>query len=371
MQTKVVSSLDDVGLDERGWNDLVHQSDTDTVFQTHQWTRSWLKAFGGDYRPLFVTLEGRDGVRAVAPMVIGAAGAEPHVIRFLGDGRADYCDFLAGREGSEGISSLLDAILSSAPRALELNNVPARSRTSRLVREVCSARGYHVLVDRQYLCPRLIIDGNLEAARRIRDKASLRRRDRLLRRRGHVAIRHLRTHADVEPLLERFFAQHVARWTGSASPSLFVNEQNRVFYRLLTSALEAEGWLLFTVVQLEEQPIAFHYGFDYQRAVLWYKPSFDVAHASCSPGLLLVRALIDYAIDNGRAELDFTVGDEPFKARFTNSQQATVRIRVYRSAAAVVRARFRRRVSALAKRIRGISRITTGRVQGGAARSRR
>lgn len=349
MDIRIVSSLDDVGLDERGWNDLVHQSDTDTVFQTHQWTRSWLEAFGCNGRPLFVTVNDKDGVKAVAPMVTDVSGAEGHDVRFLGDGRADYCDFIAGRDKSEAISLLLGAILRCGPRILELNNVPERSQTPRLAREVCRAQGYHVLVERQYLCPRLVIDGNLETAKRIRDKASLRRRERLLQRRGRLVVHHQKAGGEIEPRLDQFFAQHIARWAGSVSPSLFLKAPNRAFYRALAASLSDEGWLLFTTVELDGQPIAFHYGFDYQGAVLWYKPSFERAHASASPGLVLIRTLIGYAIEHGRREVDFTIGNEPFKARFTNSLQATQCVTAFRNSLAWSRARARRRVMRIVK----------------------
>ena len=92
-----------------------------------------------------------------------------------------------------------------------------------------------------------------------------------------------------------------------------------------------KGWLLFSMVEFNDQPIAFHYGFDYNDTVLWYKPSFDVEHASHSPGLVLLRYLIGYAIDQKRHELDFTIGDEPFKSRFTNSKRKTVSLKVFRN----------------------------------------
>ena len=109
-----------------------------------------------------------------------------------------------------------------------------------------------------------------------------------------------------------------------------MEDRNREFYRLLTQNLSDSSWLLFTVVELDGQPIAMHYGFDFCGVVTWYKPSFDPTFAAHSPGLVLLRHLIEYAATRRRRELDFTWGDEPFKARFTNHVRRTIHLQIYR-----------------------------------------
>jgi hypothetical protein len=86
-------------------------------------------------------------------------------------------------------------------------------------------------------------------------------------------------------------------------------------------------------------------GFDYDGVITWYKPSFDPEFASRSPGLVLVQHLIRYAVDQGRRELDFTLGGESFKSRFTNSARKTVRIQIFRDPVRYVIERARQRAT--------------------------
>ena len=130
--------------------------------------------------------------------------------------------------------------------------------------------------------------------------------------------------------LDQFFDQHVARWAATDTPSLFVEPRNRDFYHALTRYLSPRSWILFTVVEHNGRPVAFHFGFDYSGALMWYKPSFDPAVAAWSPGLVLLRQLIQFAIDTRRKELDFTFGDEAFKTRFTNSARRLIRLKIFR-----------------------------------------
>lgn len=330
MDIRIVSSLDDVGLDERGWNALAAHGRTRSIFQTHEWLRSWIEAFRNGSAPLFVVVHQDHQVIGVAPMMT-CGGSARRVIRFLGDGRSDYCDLLAPPEGREVESAALRALIEEANwDVIELNCVPSSSGTIQAVVEACRLHGCHSIVERQYLCPTLLIAGREEAARRIRNKPSLRRTVNRLQRDGCLAYRHLTTATEIEPHLAGFFAQHVARWAVAGRRSLFLDENNCSFYRRLTANLGSTGWLLFSIVEFNGQPIAFHYGFDYGNAVLWYKPSFNVAYAPLSPGLVMVRELIGYAIEHGRCELDFTVGDEAFKRRFTNHCRTTAHVSLYR-----------------------------------------
>lgn len=47
-------------------------------------------------------------------------------------------------------------------------------------------------------------------------------------------------------------------------------------------------------------------------------PSFDVAQADRSPGMVLLHHLIDESIGRERRELSAAVGDEAFKRRLVN-----------------------------------------------------
>jgi hypothetical protein len=46
----------------------------------------------------------------------------------------------------------------------------------------------------------------------------------------------------------------------------------------------------------------------------------------------MMSHLVGYAVNHHRRELDFTLGNEPFKKRFANHARHTVRIQVFRSA---------------------------------------
>jgi CelD/BcsL family acetyltransferase involved in cellulose biosynthesis len=319
-------------VEERIWDNLASTAETNSVFQTHAWHRAWWRVFGADYEPLVVVVPGASEPLGIAPLMLERRSARPRVVRFIGDGRSDYCDVLARREDKPRVLKAVFEALSVGSRwdVMYLNNVPASSGTIEPLRDICRQAGYHLMVHQQFVCPTLRIEGQEESALRIYNKPSLRRPYNYFRRAGELVCRTSTTDAEIAPRLEEFFGQHIARWGRTPTPSLFLDPRNREFYRELTTALSGRGWLHFSMIELNGRPLAFHYGFDYNGAILWYKPSFDIAHASRSPGMVLLRHLIGDAIKRQRRELDFTIGDEAFKRRFTNDTRGTVRLRIFR-----------------------------------------
>jgi predicted ATP-grasp superfamily ATP-dependent carboligase/CelD/BcsL family acetyltransferase involved in cellulose biosynthesis len=350
--TRIVPSLEETGLDEHSWNALASQSDTNSVFQTHEFIRSWWKTFGQCYEPLFVTVDGPAGVRGVAPFVVEQGLSRERVVRFIGDGRADYCDVLTAGGKPDVVADMFRAIRDYGDwDVIELNNLPAASRTVAILSELSDRAGYQVITDDHFVCPTLLIEGHELEAAQVLNKGSLRRRQNYFERTGRLVCRNLTRAADVEAYLDRFFQQHIGRWRDTKSPSLFLNARNQQLYRELTSPTAGKGWLLFSVIEFNDEPIAFHYGFDYNGSVIWYKPSFNVAFASRSPGLVLVRHLVGYALDRKRKELDFTVGDELFKKRFTNGVRKTVRMQIFQRHGRFMLEQSKRRVLAAVKSV--------------------
>jgi CelD/BcsL family acetyltransferase involved in cellulose biosynthesis len=328
---RVSTTLEGTGLSEQSWNALASRG-TNTVFQTYQWQQSWLSAYGHNVEPMFVVVGSGGAVDGVAPLVVEHT-PQGRIARFIGDGRSDYCDVLSGNQ--PGVVAAMIGRLRETRQwdVLDLKNVPGDSATVEFIHRSSRNAGLRVIVRDQFVCPTLLVRGHESAVEAIVNKASLRRRRTRLQRLGRLACRDLTAAAEVLPLLDLFFDQHVQRWTATDTPSLFLEEANRAFYRDLTARLDNTTWLMFSLVELDDAPIAIHYGFDFNDTLTWYKPSFDPAFATCSPGLVLVQHLIERAVTHDRREFDFTVGREAFKLRFTNFARKTVHVQVFRDPA--------------------------------------
>ena len=172
---------------------------------------------------------------------------------------------------------------------------------------------------------------NPEADARLPRKKSLMRHLNYFRRNGQLEYLSLTTHQDVEPYLDDMFDMHIRRWHNTEIVSQFHDPRQKVFYRDLVRRAADQGWLLFSVLKFNGQPIAYHLGFVREEILTWYKPTFDPDFGKHSPGEVLLKYLLEYCLTNNIREFDFTIGDEKYKYRFSNLVRRTETVIVYRS----------------------------------------
>jgi len=339
VRTTRLQGWEDVPDLEASWTKLLNRSRNHSVFQTFPWHACWWKAFRGSHE-LFVIL-GYVGAELVgiAPMMItrakGPMGQVRSHVRFIGslNGASDYCDFITDPDEPGVLRALLEEMNAGAKgfHRIDLSHFPSHSPNKAGVLDYFAGRDARITVEFQAdALARMLGDG--QADRKAANKSSLKRHTRFFEKSGELRFHACTSEDEILGYLGVFFEQHKARRAQTGSPSQFLDPAQQAFYKALVSETFRHGWLRFAVVLFDGAPLACHFGFEYQRRFIWYKPTFDVRFAARSPGEVLIKFLLDDAITKGLEEFDFTVGSEPFKYRFANRTRSNHRMIVFRSA---------------------------------------
>ena len=361
----------------REWNGLAANAEHASVFQGYDWHAAWWECFGnGHALHLLMVYETGGELVAIAPLMIATRrrlGVPVRRLMLLGTGNhaSDYADLIVRKGHARPRAAVLEWMRAHRHlwTELELRNLPGHSPTLKLLGETRGLAG-PVLVECAAEAPTRRL-GDAEADRAVLAKRSLRRHWNGFQREAPVRLLRLERSQALDAHCARFFEQHQARWAGTASPSLFRDPAQRRFYRLLAHRLAASGLLHFSMVEWQGRAIAYHFGFEQDGVLTWYKPSFDPVLARRSPGEVLLRLLLEDAIGCGLRELDFTVGAEAFKYRFANHVRRVYRVRAWRRGAerapalalAALKAWLRRRRAAPERPLRPSR--NGGRVSGG------
>ena len=317
---EVLKGFDDPRCGPAVWNALVARGGTDAIFLTWEWQKAWWDSF--ERRGLLLLGAERDGeLVAIAPFF-----AEEGMIYFVGSGGSDYLDFVGEIRAPEVLDGLLRCARNSVPEFIGFRffHLPDRSPTAELLRASALRLGLVFREEGSQVAPATRLGVDSAADRALTQKKSLLRHEAHFRRSGSLEVLHLSTAEEIEPHLDEFFQQHIGRWSATPHPSLFHDDRQQRFYRTLTQYASPAGWLRFTRVESNGGPIAFHFGFAYHGAFMWYKPTFAIELAPHSPGEVLLRQLLLRAIEERAHTFDFGLGDEPFKQRFATHTQ-TVR----------------------------------------------
>lgn len=328
MQLKIITKTSSIPLSKDEWNALVFKNDTNTIFQTYEWFESWWKVFGKNYSIYLILVLKDENIIGLAPFMLSKK-IRMRELLFIGDGNSDYMDFILPIEKEQSLRLICDFLSRNDDiYKISLNNIPECSSTTSLIKKTCDVCNLVYILNNDTSCPTLLVEGHHESTKKLINKYSNKRSFNYFSRQGTLSFRHLRD-AEVGRNLEQFFRQHISRWGKTRYKSLFTNIDNQKFYRELAKNISNTGWLLFSVTELNGKPISYHFGFEYDNKIIWYKPSFDIQYASHSPGTALLRFLIQYALNTNKTELDFTIGDESFKSRFKNKTRHNSNIHIY------------------------------------------
>lgn len=334
------------------WNRLAEISPAASVFQTFEWHRAWWKAFGQDQEgaKLSVSLVLRDGkLAAVAPFMVRRG-----VISFIGSGNhaSDYCDVLVDPSYPEALEELMNAVISERTswRRVELRNLRSHSPHRKRIQEFFEARGLGVITAVSADAPTRIL-GDKASDHEAVNKKSLKRHTSHFRSSGKLEFKHCKSVTEVQGYLDQFFEQHQGRRALAGDGSLFDDPKQKAFYRQVAREFVHRDWLRFGVVLLDGEPLAFHFGFEFCDRFYWYKPAFDAKYAKKSPGEVLLKFLLEYAIDKRLSEFDFTVGSEGFKYRFANEIRTNLLVIAFASKHAYWLHRFVRLIKRLVKQL--------------------
>jgi hypothetical protein len=249
-------------------------------------------------------------------------------LRFLAQG--DYADFIVKEANrSEFIQEVFVHMWDKRRDwdVLELYNIPEYSQTLFTLQEVNKDLKLDLNISQNIAFPTMIIDGDPDFVQDCLKKKSMIRHYNYFHKNGDLTFHRMTDRQEMKRQLEFFFQQHIERRQLAHGQSLFLNPEVKHFYYQLIENIPSD-WLEFSMVKFNDEPIAYHFGFFYSGKYVWYKPAFNVSYAKRSPGEVLLRFLIQRALDHKSKEFDFTIGDETFKQRFSNHLRYNYKIEI-------------------------------------------
>lgn len=327
----------------RAWNSLVLEMDSPQVFYTYEWARALQHAYGGEARPWLLLGWDDAHLRGAAALTVDL---EAHTARFLAGTTSDYCDFIGAPPQRQALlASTLEELRKAGIGNLTLANLPADSATASSIHDAARESGFHVFRRPAYECAQVKLGSSEEraAAKHSLDKKKMFRRNlHALEREGEVRMQHVRSPDELQRALPRFYEAHVGRFLATGRLSNLVSAQRRAFLSELARLLGERGWMKLSCLTVNDQAIAWNYGFEFNGAWFWYQPTLDSRYEEYSPGYCLLSKMVMEACDHPDLQLvDLGLGAEGYKERFANGTRETVDIALSSSPATRARVQIR------------------------------
>jgi CelD/BcsL family acetyltransferase involved in cellulose biosynthesis len=300
------------------WHRLWQVSPVREVFTQLPWNRSSWRSYG-NCGPLCTPVVYRGNeVIGILPLIKSGK-----MLRFIGAPRSDYNDLLCAEPGAPAVLEAALSALLTVKTSWDyccFENLPENSILLKFYPQLSSRLQKQFKLLFHAPCPTLLLpaDEKEQILTSLMKKKSLKRHKNKLEKAGDLRFYHIEEREKIKEHLPLFFKQHIERRGKAGDKSLFYTEIAQTFYHHLVDELDPRRELRFSVLELDNRPVAYHFGFETGNKFIWYKPSFEVEFWKYSPGEVLIWNLLDYISQKNITELDFTVGNEDFKARFSN-----------------------------------------------------
>lgn len=154
-------------------------------------------------------------------------------------------------------------------------------------------------------------------------RGDINRQVRRLEEKGDLSYFKYNSDTLIEALasLPEFLEKHQARWPNAYKAPEF-------HFNLINDGIKS-GAVHFSEFRLNNKPISWHLGFEWNRRFYYYMPAIDPNFANYSPGKLHIFKLIEEAIENKLVVFDYLRGDESYKSGWAKEQSLLYQFTTY------------------------------------------
>jgi CelD/BcsL family acetyltransferase involved in cellulose biosynthesis len=298
-----------------------------TPFLHPAWHAAWLRHFGGEAAPVFLSIRREEDLIGVATLDM-----DREMARELGDHNVrDYAGPLAlpGEEAAVA-AGILEWLREDLTPAVTFWGLPADTPMVAAI-EHAAALGWTVERRHEAVCPGVDLAGGFEAylaGLSKKDRHELRRKMRNLDAAGAAGFESTGTPEDIAAKLDRLFElMRLSR----GDKDEFLTPTMEAFFRVLAATFSALGMLRLSTLTLDGVEVAMTLAFEDENTVYLYNSGYHPAFAHLAVGLVSKAWEIRDACERGKRRFDFLRGEEEYKRRLGGVEREVVTL-VLRSA---------------------------------------
>ena len=285
-----------------------------TPFGHPAWLLPWWRQFGTGH-PRVAVRHDADRLTGLLPMYEYQGRLLP-----IGAGTTDHCDVLG-----DDPASLLAVLLDTMPA--ELLAVPPESPW----RGVAPPPGWTIAWQDSDSCPALALPSTMDAllAAVPHTARKLRMNRNRAARAGAITIR-TATAGTLGDDMATLIRLHQSRWVPRGEVGSLSDPLVLAFHADSAPRLLRAGLLRLCVLAVDGAAAAAIYALLSPGRIHFYLSGFDAAHTAISPGSLLLAAMLEQAIGEGRHEADFLRGREGYKYAWGAVDRMSAQARIER-----------------------------------------
>jgi CelD/BcsL family acetyltransferase involved in cellulose biosynthesis len=334
-----------------GWQRLCDESFGGEIFYRPEWMLAYLNAFAPKAQVTVISAWAGERLRGVLPLMSERAWIAGLPATQLTIPASVHCfrvglAICPGEEGREVLRLLWQAMKALPDWSVfDVSNIMEGNGIDQLV-ALARADGFPVARKRtsQTLYLPIVAPAGKDKNDKKKDKnddqppwmsgtrpkfrSHLRRSRRQLEEQGTLVLKHFSTADPVA--LESFYDLEGSGWKGAEGTAIKCDPRLRQFYDSVAQAAAAAGYLSLDFLELNGQPIAGHFGFNFRGRYLLSKAGYNEEYRRYGPGQLLVNEILNETPQRGLYEFDFVGPATWDESRWASARRTSYRIFIFR-----------------------------------------
>jgi CelD/BcsL family acetyltransferase involved in cellulose biosynthesis len=294
-----------------GWEELLDADPTATFFQSPAWCLPWYISYAEQFQPLVLFMSAGAKLVGLAPLAV-----ERHTgrIAFAGDNMSDYRD-VAAAPGWRAplLAELFRVCRAAGANSFRLGPTQPESETLDVVTALANGEGGAKVIRREHPCWRWWLTDGAEAQAALKKKFVHRHLNHY-KREGSILFEQIEA-GEWASFRTEFYEWHTLRQLQAARQPSFNEERKREFHDRMLQDYPASVYV--GRLSVGGRFLAAHYGFLWRDVLYWGAPTFDITEEKHSPGQILAAMFIANAERARLRGIDFTLGTEEYKKRFS------------------------------------------------------
>jgi len=314
------------------WNALLEQNHINDAFLSWEWLFSWWKVFNQGKKLWLVTAWKSNQLVGIAPLMLekrGKLGLGSKILCTLGTPMNDVGGFIIQNQDVQILEALICYIIEQRKKwdILELTEFPVDGPEIQAFESAFNHPGYSIVEkDREHYY--LPIDTSWEEYYQglsSKFRKNLRRADRNSSKLGTVKVKHI---AGTRLSWEHFetivdINQHVH------FPRLYHSKLEQDFLKELLD--RASKWINIYFLYIDDNPIAYEYGFLYNNSFEDWRAGFDTRiDPSVSVGKLLSLKITEQCFMRGYSAIDYLRGAHEYKTEWNPQSRHFKELRIFK-----------------------------------------
>lgn len=296
------------------------------VFQAYEWQRCWHETIGSQLLRISpwigIVLDGNGEPKVIFPFGIRRR-CGVRVLELLGGAQGDYLGPLIHRDWLSNTGQM-DAAWKLASMRLPSHDVqhftklPARWCHERnpflgLLKVTLQEHSYSASLPKTF--------DELRARLKPKLKADTNRQRKRLAEFGKLEFQVLEDNAEWAHGIDAMISQKRERYRNTGVPDIFSEPLVQRFYREVPRTLASTGQIHLTVLKLNGEILATHWGAVYRDRFYFLMPTFAAARwGAYSVGRLLLESLLEWCVRRNLKSFDFTIGGEDYKKEWCDGE---------------------------------------------------